>query len=553
MQGYGRGARMKIEADGSSGLAGVRAGETLGSPVSMRIVNRDWANWEDVMAPEGDPGEIRRRRVTRPRPGHADLVGVLKYDRLDARDILERASARETAARVAAGALARRLLEEFGVEIGSHVVSLGGVRAALPPPLARCRSTRRPTVSEVRMLDSAAEAAKRCAAIDEAKKAGDTLGGEVEVVARGSPLGLGSHTHWDRKLDGAARRRVSCRFPRSRAWRSGSASRRRGAPARRCTIRSRGRNADADDARGGFRRLSNNAGGLEGGMTTGEPLVVRVAMKPISTLMSPLKTVDLTTGAEANAQSERSDVTAVPAMGVIAEALVALVLADAMLEKFGGDSLAEMRRNYRRLRRAMGNRWRGVRSREDEAGPHRAHWPARIGKSTAGRSAAAQLGVAFVDLDAVIEREQDTTIAKFFEARGEPAFREIERDVALRVMSSEVGVVAPGGGWAAQPGALDQARARCFVVYLRTEPNEAARRVGKTATRPLLAGADPDDRMRELLAVREAFYLRAEAVVATDGRGAKQGWARRSGQACAIQGRMGNSGNLDGVTQVAVD
>ncbi|NOT09006.1 MAG: chorismate synthase, partial [Gemmatimonadales bacterium] len=200
MQGYGRGARMKIERDRIEWLAGVRAGETLGSPVAMTVPNLDWANWEDVMAAEGAPGDLRRRRVTRPRPGHADLVGVLKYDRLDARDILERASARETAARVAAGALARRLLEEFGVEIGSHVVSLGGLRAAIPDPLPvplNAASDR----SEVRVLDPGAEA-EIIARIDAAKKAGDTLGGEIEVVARGVVLGLGSHVSWDAKLDG---------------------------------------------------------------------------------------------------------------------------------------------------------------------------------------------------------------------------------------------------------------------------------------------------------------------------------------------------------------
>ncbi len=354
MQGYGRGARMKIEADAIEWLGGVRAGETLGSPVSMRIVNRDWANWEDVMAPEGD-GEIRRRRVTRPRPGHADLVGVLKYDRLDARDILERASARETAARVAAGALARRLLEEFGVEVGSHVVSLGGVTASpsspLPTPLNPASDA-----SPVRMLDPVAEASV-LTRIDAAKAAGNTLGGEVEVVARGLPLGLGSHAHWDRKLD--ARLAASLMsIPAVKGVEIGlgfNAARRPGSEVHDPIAADAPR---ARDARGGFRRLSNNAGGLEGGMTTGEPLVVRVAMKPISTLMSPLKTVDLASGAEANAQSERSDVTAVPAMGVIAEALVALVLADAMLEKFGGDSLAEMRRNFTGYLEAMGNRWR---------------------------------------------------------------------------------------------------------------------------------------------------------------------------------------------------
>ncbi|HEX7024846.1 MAG TPA: chorismate synthase, partial [Gemmatimonadales bacterium] len=200
MQGYGRGARMKIERDRIEWLAGVRAGETLGSPVAMLLPNLDWDNWADVMAAEGTPGDVRRRRVTRPRPGHADLVGVLKYDRLDARDILERASARETAARVAAGALARRLLEEFGVEVGSHVVSLGGIavksQSPLPSPLNEASDQ-----SEVRVLERGSEA-EIIARIDAAKKAGDTLGGEIEVVARGVVLGLGSHTSWDRKLDG---------------------------------------------------------------------------------------------------------------------------------------------------------------------------------------------------------------------------------------------------------------------------------------------------------------------------------------------------------------
>jgi len=353
MQGYGRGARMKIERDRIEWLAGIRAGETLGSPVAMLIPNLDWANWEEVMSAEGAPGTLRRRRVTRPRPGHADLVGVLKYDRLDARDILERASARETAARVAAGALARRLLEEFGVEIGSHVVSLGGIASApgsaLPTPLNETSDR-----SQVRVLDPGAEA-RIVVAIDAAKRAGDTLGGQVEVVARGVVLGLGSHTSWDRKLDGRLAGMLMS-IPAVKAVEIGlgvEAALRPGSGVHDAILADQA----GADPKGGFRRHTNNAGGLEGGMTTGEPLVVRVAMKPISTLMSPLKTVDLATGSEANAQSERSDVTAVPAMGVIAEALVALVLADAMLEKFGGDSLAELRRNYDGYVAGLGRRW----------------------------------------------------------------------------------------------------------------------------------------------------------------------------------------------------
>jgi chorismate synthase len=352
MQGYGRGARMKIEKDRIEWMAGVRSGETLGSPIAMVVPNRDWSNWEDVMAHEGTPGEIRRRRVTRPRPGHADLVGVLKYDRVDARDILERASARETAARVAAGAIARRLLEEFGVEIGSHVVSLGGIAAAAPDPLPVPLNAAADQ-SEVRVLDPTVEAEIR-ARIDRAKKDGDTLGGEIEVVARGLVMGLGSHVSWDRKLD-ARLGGILMSIPAVKGVEIGLGfeTARRPGSAVHDPI-----DADASAAaRGGFRRRTNNAGGLEGGMTTGEPLVVRVAMKPIATLMSPLQTVDLTSGQTANAQSERSDVTAVPAMGVIAEALVAIVLADAMLEKFGGDSLDEMRRNVAAYVAAVGHRW----------------------------------------------------------------------------------------------------------------------------------------------------------------------------------------------------
>ena len=355
MMGYGRGARMKIERDRIEWLSGVRAGETLGSPVAMLIPNRDWKNWEDVMAAEGDPGELRRRRVSRPRPGHADLVGVLKYDRIDARDILERASARETTARVASGALARRLLEEFGVEVGSHVVSLGGIRvpaAPLPVPLNPAADA-----SEVRVLDRTVEA-EIIARIDQAKKAGDTLGGEVEVIARGLPVGLGSYVSWDRKLDGRlASMLMSIPAVKGVEIGMGFEAARRPGSAVHDPIES----GEPLDARGGFRRVTNNAGGLEGGMTTGEPLVVRVAMKPISTLMSPLPTVDLASGQVAAAQSERSDVTAVPAMGVIAEALVAFVLADAMVEKFGGDSLAEMRRNVEGYLAAAGRRWADLR------------------------------------------------------------------------------------------------------------------------------------------------------------------------------------------------
>ncbi len=340
MGGYGRGARMKIEADQIEWLAGVRAGETLGSPIAMLVWNRDWEHWRDVMAPEADApggagaggGAERRRQVTRPRPGHADLAGSLKYDRADARDILERASARETVARVACGAVCKLLLEQFGVEVGSHVVELGGVTAKylspLPSPLNPASDA-----SPVRCLDPAAEK-EIIARIDAAKAAGDTLGGVVEVLALGVPVGLGSHVSWDRKLDGRLAQALMS-IPAVKGVELGlgfEAARRKGSEVH-------------DEILPGFARATNRAGGTEGGMTTGEPVVVRVAMKPISTLMAPLRTVDLTTGAPAQAQSERSDVTAVPAMGVIAEAMMALIVAQALLEKFGGDALRETKRN----------------------------------------------------------------------------------------------------------------------------------------------------------------------------------------------------------------
>jgi chorismate synthase len=334
MGGYGRGARMKIESDQIEWLAGVRAGETLGSPIAMLVWNRDWEHWRDVMAAEADaPGTERRRQVTRPRPGHADLVGALKYDRQDARDLLERARARETVARVACGAVCKLLLEQFGVEIGSHVAELGGVVARPPSPLPLPLNAAA-DASPVRCLDPGAER-EMIARIDAAKAAGDTLGGVVEVIALGAPVGLGAHVSWDAKLDGRLAQALMS-IPAVKGVELGlgfEAARRKGSEVH-------------DEILPGLARATNRAGGTEGGMTTGEPLVARVAMKPISTLMAPLRTVDLETGNPAQAQSERSDVTAVPAMGVIAEAMLSLVLAQALLEKFGGDALSETKRNF---------------------------------------------------------------------------------------------------------------------------------------------------------------------------------------------------------------
>jgi chorismate synthase len=288
----------------------------------------------------GDP-DPRRRAVTRVRPGHADLTGLLKYDRDDARDVLERASARETTARVAAAAICRRFLSDFGVRIGSHVAHLGGIDAQRTDPMPEDINAVADG-SPIRMLDASIEPTV-VSRIDEAKAAGNTLGGICEVVADGVPAGLGSHVSWDRKLDGRLAAAIMS-IPAVKGVEIGlgfEAARRMGSDVHDEIIP-----APGNPRTGNVRRRTNRAGGTEGGMTTGEPLVVRVAMKPISTLMRPLGTVDVATGEEARATAERSDVTAVPAMGVIAEGMVAFVLAQAWLEKFGGDSFDETRRNF---------------------------------------------------------------------------------------------------------------------------------------------------------------------------------------------------------------
>ena len=349
-QGYGRGRRMKIESDAAEIISGVRAGETIGSPIGMLIRNADWKNWQEIMDPAAREGDsARKRMVTRPRPGHADLSGMLKYDRSDARDILERASARETTARTAAGAVCKKFLAEFGITFASHVIHLGGVDAKRPGEMPR-DVNEAADKSQLRTLDPDAEA-EMIRRIDEAKAAGNTLGGICEVICDGVPVGLGSHVSWERKLDGRlARALMSIHAVKGVEFGLGfEAARLKGSEAHD--------EIDADAERAsGVRRRTNRAGGLEGGITNGEPIVAKVAMKPISTLMSPLATVDMTTRESASAVAERSDVTAVPAMGVIAEAMMAFVIADAFLEKFGGDSLAESKRNYDGYVEYLGNR-----------------------------------------------------------------------------------------------------------------------------------------------------------------------------------------------------
>lgn len=335
--GHGRGTRMKIESDRADITAGVRGGITLGSPISITVVNSDHANWTSVMGVwDVDEAEASKRRIHAPRPGHADLVGGIKYDRRDLRDVLERASARETAARVAAGAIARALLAEFGVTIRSGVVSLGDAgdpeREVSWDDLGRVDDA-----SPLRAIDRSLEDAM-IEAVERAREAGETLGGAIAVGASGLPPGLGSHVQWDEKLDGrVAQAIMSVHAVKAVSLGDGvRAVRRPGSEVHDPIVR------DAE----GYARTSNRAGGLEGGMTNGEPLMVRAYMKPIATLRRGLPSVDIDTRETHRSQWERSDVTAVPACGVVCEAMLAIVLADAFRSKFGGDSLGEMRRAY---------------------------------------------------------------------------------------------------------------------------------------------------------------------------------------------------------------
>ena len=310
---------------------------TLGSPITLTIQNRDWENWKHTMSVDEPPSGTPAKAVTRPRPGHADLAGAMKYGHRDIRNVLERSSARETTARVAVAGVAKRLLGEFGITVLSHVTEIGGVHIGpLETPWEEIRT--RAEASEVRCADPASERAM-IEAIDEAKAAGDTLGGVFEVVALNCPVGLGSYVQWDRKLDGRLAR-AFCSIHAIKGAEIGmgfEAARRPG---------SQVHDEILFDAAGGFDRRSNSAGGLEGGVTNGQPVIVRAAMKPISTLRKPLRSVDVATKEAVEAVVERSDVCAVPAAGVVGEAMMALVLAEAFLEKFAGDSVEEIRRNY---------------------------------------------------------------------------------------------------------------------------------------------------------------------------------------------------------------
>ena len=343
--GYGRGRRMQIESDRAEILAGVRKGRTTGAPIAMLIRNRDWVNWQQTMhvekdMPEGATG-ANRADVTRPRPGHADLAGALKYGHTDVRDVLERASARETASRVAAGTLARQLLGRFGVRIASHVSVIGDMGLPAGRAVSFAEAEALADDAPIRCVDSAIEQ-QMIASIDKAREAGDTLGGAFEIIATGVPVGLGSYVQWDRKLDGRLGQALLC-IHAIKAVGIGIGPEVALRPGSRVHDEILPPPAAAPSAPV---RPTNNAGGLEGGVTNGQDLRVTGFMKPIATLMNPLRSVDLTTMQNAPAAIERSDVCAVPAAAVVGEAMVSFVLADAFLEKFGGDSVDEIARHY---------------------------------------------------------------------------------------------------------------------------------------------------------------------------------------------------------------
>ena len=353
--GYGRGRRMAIESDRAEALSGVRHGKTTGGPIALMIPNKDWENWQKTMHVEAavppDATGSDRPVVTRPRPGHADLAGVVKYGHDDIRNVLERASARETAARVAIGALSRQLLSAVGVDIASHVFAIGAI--SLPDPLAVTFDEARalPADSLLHCVDAGLEK-EMIAEIDRAREAGDTMGGAFEVIARGVPPGLGSYVQWDRKLDGRLAQALMS-IPAIKAVGIGRGPDVASLPGSRIhdeiLPRTSARPVSGPVANV-VTRPTNNAGGLEGGVTNGEDLRVSIYMKPIATLMKPLRSIDLTTMEESPAAIERSDVCAVPAAAVVAEAMVAFVLADALTEKFGGDSVEELQANWRSFR-----------------------------------------------------------------------------------------------------------------------------------------------------------------------------------------------------------
>jgi len=507
-KGYGRGGRMRIESDRAEILSGVRFGTTLGSPLGLLVRNRDWENWTERMRVEPGPKDSRPVRV--PRPGHTDLAGALKYGQTgDLRDVLERASARETAMRVALGAAARALLRDLGIQVGSYVRSIGladADDAASVLPQLLCEDAEGLALladaTETRALTQ--EGSDRLVrAIQEAQGRRDTLGGVVEVVATGVPPGLGSHVHADRKLDG----RLGAALLSIQAIKAVEVG---------DGIRGgRAYGSETHDPlvlQGGrLVRTRNHAGGLEGGITNGEPLVLRAVMKPIATVPAALPSVHLGTLQAVPAHVERSDTCAVPAAGVVCEAMVCLALADAVLEALGGDTMAGMRQGFARLRLST----------RTAPGQVFLIGPMGAGKTTVGERLARLLGLAFLDLDAHLEARAGRSVAQLFAAEGEEAFRRREAEGLAEVERGTPAVVALGGGTPCSEEAWRRMRRAGVVVALEAAPEELLRRLeaapGGIAARPLLHGGEAGAQLTALLQQRQRWYARADAHLRTDG------------------------------------
>ncbi|RPH70902.1 MAG: chorismate synthase [Myxococcaceae bacterium] len=503
-KGYGRGGRMRIEQDAAEILAGVRFGETLGSPLGLLIRNRDWENWTERMSPA--PGGPDPRPVQVPRPGHTDLAGALKYGRTaDLRDILERASARETAMRVALGAAARALLRELGIQVGSYVRSIGTAEADaatdVAPELLREDAEAlalRADETETRALTAGASD-RLVQAIQEAQRRRDTLGGVIEVIATGVPPGLGSHVQADRKLDGRLGGALLS-IQAIKAVEIGDGIR---------GGRAYGSETHDPIVLSGDRlsRTSNHAGGLEGGITNGEPVVLRAVMKPISTVPAALPSVHLGTLELVPAHVERSDTCAVPAAGVVTEAVLALALADALLEALGGDTMDGLRPAFARLRLSA------------RTGPGHV-WlvgPMGSGKTEAGRRLAVLLGLPFVDLDAIVEERAGRSVAELFRAEGEPRFRALEAEAVGSAAKGPAAVVGTGGGVVLGDGAWRAMRSSGVVLGLTARKETLlARLAAQTGHRPLLAG-EACAALGRLLGERRHLYRRADLTLDTEG------------------------------------
>jgi chorismate synthase len=501
-KGYGRGGRMKIETDRARIVTGVRHGRTIGGPVTMLIENKDHANWLTRMkvaplAPGEDPGE----RVTLPRPGHADLAGGLKYERDDLRDVLERASARETAARVALGGVAKALLAAVGIRIGSAVLSIHEAHARPTlecVPEAEADATRlsaKADQSEVRAADDEA-AARMIAAIQTAQKRRDTVGGTFEVRVTGVPPGIGSYVQWDRKLDGRLLQAIgSIQAIKAAEVGDGWAGAGRfGTEVHDPILR----------AGPALARPTNHAGGTEGGVTNGQPLVVRAAMKPIATVSNALPSVDIESGLADRAHIERSDTCAVPAAAVVGEAMVALCLAEALLETWGADTLSALEDQVR-------GAWRRAR-----------RFPAHLflaglsgsGKSTVGRLVSEAVALPFIDLDAEIEKATGRSVRAIFAEDGEASFRAHEVAMLRKVAAGDRAVIALGGGAIMLPAARDIIRRSGDTLWLKAPVDLLATRLTGDSSRPLLAGKDPAVVLADQETLRSGtLRLVADAVV----------------------------------------